>query len=127
VKSGATSPTFRFVFAMTSSCAAAGKCPARFSKKSKPIAAVTIRFIGPPVFEELEPGRIIWHNPFFGVRDPTIPLGGDWAWPAATRNGHVESSSLKKQHANTFETIAVQVRENNGKPVRPFVLCGTLF
>ena len=45
-----------------------------------------------------------------------------WVWPAPTRSGHVESSSLKKQHAKTFKSIAEQATKNNGKPVRPFVL-----
>src|ERR1700758_217035 len=45
-----------------------------------------------------------------------------WVWSAPTRSGHVESSSLKKQHAKTFTTIAEQAAKNNGKPVRPFVL-----
>jgi integrase len=45
-----------------------------------------------------------------------------WVWPAPTRSGHVESSSLKKQHARTFKTIAEQPAKSNVKPVRPFVL-----
>jgi integrase len=45
-----------------------------------------------------------------------------WVWSAPTRCGHVVSSSLKKQHAKTFKTIAKQALENNTKPVRPFVL-----
>jgi integrase len=45
-----------------------------------------------------------------------------WVWSAPTRSGHVESSSLKKQHAKTFKTIAEQAAKNNGKSVRPFVL-----
>jgi integrase len=49
------------------------------------------------------------------------PVEG-WVWPAATRSGHVESSSLKKQHGKTFRTIAEQSAKNNLKPVRPFVL-----
>ena len=44
-----------------------------------------------------------------------------WAWPAPTRSGHVESSSLKKQHARTFKTIEEEAAENNLKPVRPYV------
>jgi integrase len=41
-----------------------------------------------------------------------------WAWPAPTRSGHVETSSLRKQHVAAFETIA----NRNEKPLRPFVL-----
>ncbi len=45
-----------------------------------------------------------------------------WVWSAPTRSGHVESSSLKKQHAKTFKTMAEQAAENNVKSVRPFLL-----
>src|SRR6266702_1807765 len=45
-----------------------------------------------------------------------------WVWSAPTRSGHVEASSLKKQHAKIFRTIAEQAAKNNVKPVRPFVL-----
>ena len=49
------------------------------------------------------------------------PIEG-WIWPAATRSGHMEPSSLRKQHANTFDVIAGQAASHNLKPVRPFVL-----
>jgi integrase len=39
------------------------------------------------------------------------PLEG-WVWPAATRSGHIEASSLKKQHRKTLRLSGV----------RPFVL-----
>jgi integrase len=39
------------------------------------------------------------------------PLG-EWVWPAPTRSGHVESSSLKKQHSRALRLSGV----------RPFVL-----
>lgn len=45
-----------------------------------------------------------------------------WVWPAPTRSGHVEPSSLRKQHARTFRTLAQEARKRNEKPVRPFVL-----
>jgi integrase len=45
-----------------------------------------------------------------------------WIWPAMTRSGHVEPSSVRKPHAGTFKTIAEQAAESNQKPVRPFVL-----
>ena len=45
-----------------------------------------------------------------------------WVWPAPTRSGHVEPSSLRKQHAKAFETIAGEAAKRNAKPVRPFVL-----
>ncbi len=31
-----------------------------------------------------------------------------WVWTAPTRSGHIESSSLKKQHAQAFETLREQ-------------------
>ena len=49
------------------------------------------------------------------------PIEG-WIWPASTRSGHVEPSSFRKQHANTFKTVAEEAAKNNLKPVRPFVL-----
>jgi integrase len=49
------------------------------------------------------------------------PVEG-WIWPAPTRSGHLESSSLKKQHARTFREAAAESKRNNLKPVRPFVL-----
>ena len=45
-----------------------------------------------------------------------------WVWPAATRSGHVEPSTLRKHHARTFQTIAEEAAKRNAKPVRPFVL-----
>jgi hypothetical protein len=45
-----------------------------------------------------------------------------WVWGAPTRSGHVESSSLKKQHANAFRVLAEEAVKKNGKPIRPFVL-----
>src|ERR1700730_15316623 len=49
------------------------------------------------------------------------PIEG-WVWPAATRSGHLESSSLKKQHRRAFEALAANAKKNNSQPVRPFVL-----
>jgi len=43
-----------------------------------------------------------------------------WVWPAPTASGHAEPSTLKKQHAKAFETIAENTK-NDQKPVRPFV------
>jgi integrase len=45
-----------------------------------------------------------------------------WIWPASTRSGHVEPSSLRKQHATTFKTLTIEAAKRNEKPVRPFVL-----
>jgi hypothetical protein len=41
---------------------------------------------------------------------------------AATRSGHVEPSSLRKQHSKTFNTLAEEAAKRNGRTVRPFVL-----
>ena len=49
------------------------------------------------------------------------PVEG-WIWPASTRSGHVEPSSFRKQHSNTFKTVAEAAAKNNLKPVPPFVL-----
>ena len=43
-------------------------------------------------------------------------------WPGLTRSGHLESSSLKKQHARCLCALSEEARKNNEKPVRPFVL-----
>jgi integrase len=45
-----------------------------------------------------------------------------WVWPAPTRSGHVEPSSLRKQHARTFKSLAEEAAKRDEKPVRPFVL-----
>jgi len=45
-----------------------------------------------------------------------------WVWPAPTASGHVEPSSLRSNHANTFKTIADEAAKRNEKRVRPFVL-----
>lgn len=49
------------------------------------------------------------------------PVEG-WIWPAPTRSGHIEVSSLRKQHAKAFDIVAKEATKNNQKPVRPFVL-----
>ena len=45
-----------------------------------------------------------------------------FVWPAPTRSGHVEPSSLRKQHANAFRAIAEEAAKRSQRPVRPFVL-----
>jgi integrase len=45
-----------------------------------------------------------------------------WVWVAPTRSGHVESSSLKKQHSRTFENLNEEAAKNNERAIRPFVL-----
>ncbi|HXZ12521.1 MAG TPA: tyrosine-type recombinase/integrase [Candidatus Sulfotelmatobacter sp.] len=43
-------------------------------------------------------------------------------WPAGTRSGHVEPSSLRKRHAKAFKAIAEEADKRGERPVRPFVL-----
>jgi integrase len=45
-----------------------------------------------------------------------------WVWPAPTKSGHIEPSSLKKQHASVFVTLAAEAEKGHGKAVRRFVL-----
>jgi integrase len=45
-----------------------------------------------------------------------------WVWVAPTHSGHIESSSLKKQHARAFKTLQEEAAKNNEKTIRPFVL-----
>ena len=45
-----------------------------------------------------------------------------WVWPAPTQSGHIEPSSLRKQHAKTFKILALEAAKRGRKPVRPFVL-----
>lgn len=45
-----------------------------------------------------------------------------WVWSAATKSGHIEPSSLKRQHRTVFETLAAEAEKGNGKAVRKFVL-----
>src|SRR5262249_6059301 len=45
-----------------------------------------------------------------------------WVCPSDPRSGHIESSSLKRQHKRTFATLTKQAKENNEKPIRKFVL-----
>ncbi len=45
-----------------------------------------------------------------------------WIWPAPTKSGHIEPSSLRKLHGKAFQVIIDEAAKNNLKPVRPFVL-----
>jgi len=49
------------------------------------------------------------------------PAAG-WVWPAPTANGHIDHSSLKKQHAKAFRSANTIGKKNNLEPIRPFVL-----
>ncbi len=45
-----------------------------------------------------------------------------WLWPAPNASGHIDHSSLKKQHARTFRTVNMEGKKNNVTPITPFVL-----
>jgi integrase len=49
------------------------------------------------------------------------PLEG-WLWPAPTASGHIDHSSLKKQHTKAFHTVNAEARKSNLRPITPFVL-----
>ncbi|PYX61473.1 MAG: hypothetical protein DMG74_22545 [Acidobacteria bacterium] len=49
------------------------------------------------------------------------PLEG-WLWPAPTASGHIDHSSLKKQHAKAFRIVNAEAKKNNASPLTPFVL-----
>jgi integrase len=49
------------------------------------------------------------------------PLEG-WLWPAPTTSGHIDHSSLKKQHAKIFRTVNAEAKKHNLPPLTPFVL-----
>jgi integrase len=49
------------------------------------------------------------------------PLDG-WVWIAPTRSGHIEPSSIKKQHTRTFQLINVEATKQNQPRIKPFVL-----
>ena len=40
------------------------------------------------------------------------PLSG-WVWPAPTKRGHVDHSSLKKQHARAFRVANAEIKKRN--------------
>jgi integrase len=45
-----------------------------------------------------------------------------WVWSAPTKSGHIEASSLKKQHARTLATVNIEAAKNHQTPLRAFVL-----
>ena len=46
--------------------------------------------------------------------------GGAWVFPASTRSGHIEPSSLKKQHAKAVSVATRLLREETGDRKRSF-------
>jgi site-specific recombinase XerD len=51
-----------------------------------------------------------------------VPGSKGWIFPAETKSGHIEKSTLKKQHKKVFEKINEEAKTNDHKPVRPFIL-----
>jgi integrase len=45
-----------------------------------------------------------------------------WVWPASTRSGHMEPSSIRKQHVAVFRKLSKGGDKGNEKPMKPFVL-----
>jgi integrase len=45
-----------------------------------------------------------------------------WLWPAPTQSGHIDHSSLKKQHARAFVTANAEANKKKLRPLKPFVL-----
>jgi len=45
-----------------------------------------------------------------------------WIFTAPTKSGHIEKSTLKKQHKGVFKTLKEEAEKDDEKPVRPFVL-----
>jgi integrase len=50
----------------------------------------------------------------------TKAADGAWVFPARTRSGHIEPSSLKKQHAKAVSVAARLLRQDTGDPKRVF-------
>jgi integrase len=46
--------------------------------------------------------------------------GSAWVFPAQTKSGHIEPSSLKKQHARVISEATRILREETGDPKRTF-------
>jgi integrase len=53
--------------------------------------------------------------------DSGKPLEGS-LWPAPTISGHIDHSSLKKQHTKAFRTANKEAKKNSLPPLVPFVL-----
>jgi len=64
-----------------------------------------------------------------GQSGPRIPLGTRWEATAEpgvhcpdSRSGHIEPSSLKKQHSRTFLLVNAEAKKNKQPEVTPWVL-----
>lgn len=50
-----------------------------------------------------------------------------FVWPVQTRSGHVEPSTVRKQHAKAFTAIAEEAVKRNLKLVRQSIASGIRF
>jgi integrase len=50
----------------------------------------------------------------------TNPAGTEWVFPAPTMSGHIEPSSLTKQHAKAITEATRILREESGDPKQAF-------
>jgi integrase len=57
-----------------------------------------------------------------GIWEGSAKPAEGWLWPALTRSGHVEPSSLRKLHSQAFGLMALEAAKVGEKPVEPFVL-----
>ena len=49
------------------------------------------------------------------------PLDG-FVRPAPTKSGHIDHSTLKKQHTKIFGVVNQEAKKNNQRLLKPFVL-----
>jgi integrase len=45
-----------------------------------------------------------------------------FVWPAPTKSGRIDHSTLKKQHTKTFGVVNEEAKKNNQRLLKPFVL-----
>jgi len=45
-----------------------------------------------------------------------------FVWPAPTKSGRIDHSTLKKQHTKTFGVVNQEAKKNNQRLLKPFVL-----
>ncbi len=62
-----------------------------------------------------------WENTRTRWENTGTPDEG-WIFTAPTKSGHIEKSTLKKQHKAIFKTLNEEAEKSADKPVRPFVL-----
>ena len=53
--------------------------------------------------------------------DAGRPLEG-FVWPAPTKTGRIDHSTLKKQHTRAFQVLNEEAKKSGQRPIKPFVL-----